>query len=316
MKNIKRKIPIILFTLLLTSMIYLPFASASLVTIFNLSTDTSYSPHIESQYPSEDATISALGSAFIATNTGYLTSVNVWLTRVSTFTGTLQAVLHNVTGSVTEDTAVPMDNAILQVSNNVIYTQDVSTTRTVYTFTFNGTYQLQAGTSYALVIQCVQKVSGAGYILAGGSVTDTTNATGTTYHNGGWDYIYGTYDHSYMALQIYGDTEDQTPSPTPTPDPEATATPTPTTPAATADPQITQFIEDFISLIFPLILIAGIAILGAYFVGAWGFLAGLNIGIVLAYLWAGLPLWAVILIVIVDAVAFFSGKMGDFNRGN
>lgn len=98
-----------------------------------------------------------------------------------------------------------------------------------------------------------------------------------------------------------------------------TATPTPsvtTQPQPTADTQITEFTNDMINFIVPLCLLLLPAVIGAWALGKsgaakWGFIAGLNIGAILSYLYLdAFGIWAIIIIVVVDVVLVFSSSRG------
>lgn len=102
------------------------------------------------------------------------------------------------------------------------------------------------------------------------------------------------------------------------PDPEATPTPTPTAtavPSATTNPQFTAIwdtLASLINLLVPLLCVVLPAFFGYKFAGAWGFMAGVNIGAILAYTILGadiFPLWGIVALLIIDALLLF-GKVG------
>lgn len=66
----------------------------------------------------------------------------------------------------------------------------------------------------------------------------------------------------------------------------------------------------------PLAIVLGCAFGCWYMAGAWGFFAGLNVGVIITFVVLGtayMPLWAVVVIILVDALLLF-GKIG-FSRG-
>lgn len=102
------------------------------------------------------------------------------------------------------------------------------------------------------------------------------------------------------------------PSATPTPTAGPTASPTPDVISTILTTTITT---NNIMLAIAVGFIMGCALLGAKFAGAWGFLAGLTVGTGLDYFFGLAPLWFVVLIGIVDAVALIRGMSRGSSKG-
>lgn len=100
-----------------------------------------------------------------------------------------------------------------------------------------------------------------------------------------------------------------TPEIEPTPTPSPTPSPAPPTPTLAPWPPTSDAWDNLgallISVFIPLIIIGVCALLCAIYAGSWGFIAGLNLGVVLC-LGAGLvEVWAVVIVVIIDGFLFF-----------
>lgn len=276
--------------------------SATGVTIYTNDT-TPISSHILTvAHPSTSVGNSAGGIAFTATNTGYVSSINVYLHRYSTIDSTLQCVIENITGSIDDETGEPAYNDILAVSTDTIDSDDLTTSAAQYTFHFAQTLQLVAGENYTVSVWMVSYRSGDGNVRVGADFYDSATNNGFYYHNS----LYTTTSVAAI-VSIYGDTSPAaSPTPTPTADPSATAAP----PVELTN--IWATVGSLIQLIVPLMVVVLPAFFGYKFAGAWGFLAGINIGAILAYVILGatvFPLWGIVVILILDALLLF-GKVG------
>lgn len=280
----------------------IPLSSATSTVIYS-NDDTPVSSFILTvSHPSTSVGNSAGGIAFTATNTGYVTSINVWLHRYSIIDSTLQCVIENMTGDIDSETGEPAYNDILAVSTDTIDSDDITTSAAQYTFHFEQDLQLEAGKNYTVAVWMVSYVSGEGNVRVGAIFTDSPTNNGFYYHNS----QYST-DSVAAAVTIYGNTDPAaSPTPTPTADPAATATPNP------AFTSTWNTLASLINLLVPLLCVVLPAFFGYKFAGAWGFLAGINIGAILAYVILGptiFPLWGIVVILILDALLLF-GKVG------
>lgn len=65
---------------------------------------------------------------------------------------------------------------------------------------------------------------------------------------------------------------------------------------------------DSLGVGFALILILGLGIIGYKLGGAWGFFAGINLGFIVCFVSALLPIWTIVVLVLLDALMFL-GKL-------
>lgn len=263
----------------------------------------------------------------------YLTVVTYRVGITSGCHGTIQAVLLNGTSgdqNIIEYSTTSLDLATMPVVAESSYSSYQSVS-----FSFSGTKLLTNGVHYYIGYRIVTDASAVHNYFYVGGISGAGNYFGYFPTNPGLTYGAGNVISGYMITSdIYGGGAQPTPTASP---PPATPTPTPTLdykwddntnqwyfwngthwiissgPAPTANPTIAEFIVDGISIIFPLILLFGLALLGAYFVGSFGFLGGLTTGAILGYIWLDLPLWVLLLVILVDIVALFSGKMGELH---
>ena len=66
--------------------------------------------------------------------------------------------------------------------------------------------------------------------------------------------------------------------------------------------------EEQNGIVVPLIVILFCAFLGYHFADAIGFIAGVNLGVMLSYLTLGFPAWTMIACIIIDVMYFFGGR--------
>lgn len=302
----RNKIVILSFVALILFAPFLSVASVGadpLITVLDL--DASGQTPISALHPSSNASNSAVGNAFTALNTAYVTSINMELWAVGNNEGNIQAIIEGISGSVAADTGIP-NGIISDVSTNVVAMNVLDKAGPEwYTFTFDGQFRMLAGYNYTVYAQVVQatNVAQAQYIYS--ETTSTAGVNAFTYHNSGWDLgvVGGT---GYISMQIYG-----------TSSPTATATPVPTptianpTPGAGED-SVSFYTNLLMPVAVPLLIILICACLGAYFMGKWGFFLGLNVGVILTYValpyW--MPLWGVVLIGVADVLVLL------MTRGN
>lgn len=290
-------------------------------------------------HPSSNSQESAHGFTFTPTTTGYLKALSVGLMVEGTCDAVIRAKLVECADTLNH----APDGDLIELSSSSWDAQDFKVyiagnlTRyqeSLVQFDFAGTSLLQTGHNYAIVIY----VESATTIDSGNKVYIATKATSgyagywSMWEDSAWDTVYTEPDICFIALV------DTVPTPTPTPVP--TAVPTPTNdykwdentdswswwngthwipssgPSPTANAQIVTFTGNMITYIVPLALLLLPAIVGAWALGRagaakWGFIAGLNIGAIMCYLYLpAFGLWAVIAIVMVDVLMIFASTRG------
>lgn len=188
------------------------------------------------------------------------------------------------------------DRSILAVSNPVTVT---NSTGTWFTLTFTGTVTITKASNYYALCIIHDGDSNIYPYYAGGLtysyITDNSNNYGSPVAPAAGDYSIGYKLALYLTLY-----EPESPTPTPTGAP--TAPPT--------DIWSGTWIENVIGIILPLALILIPAFIGWKFAKAWGFFAGLNVGVILCYVYGQMiPLWGVVVMLVVDGLMLF-GKLG------
>lgn len=209
-----------------------------------------------------------------------------------------------INGSAYVGTVAGTANAKIVIVNNatneIVATSNaitgISTTFSWRTFTFTGeVHLLKSVGAYVLAFipddtdARIKRGEYANIILydATNSYASPSNPTDGTNYNSAEISIY---------LNLYG---------------IVAATPTPLpTPVPSTDLWTGTWIENIITIILPLALILIPAFLGWKFAKAWGFFAGLNVGVILCYVYGQMvPLWGVIVMVVADGLLLF-GKVG------
>lgn len=300
-KNNNKKLLFILLATALLSLISVTAASPIIPSQYT-NTPTNQGT-IGAVHPSTGIYFSAYGEMFTSDYTCYLTNASFSIGKSSNPTGTLIAKLYAYQNGVIGESAYPSGTVL--ATSATVNAAELSTTRTVWTFTFDGTYQLQSGTVYGIVLEAHSTgFTGTNHVDIGYMVTGLNSSMNmVSYVDSGWEAS-ATND---LYFVINADTEQPAP----------TTTPTPTTANPTADPQITEFTNNMIDFIVPLCLLLLPAIVGAWALGKsgaakWGFIAGLNVGAILSYLYLdAFGIWAIIIIVIVDVVMIFSSSRGE-----
>lgn len=143
----------------------------------------------------------ACGETFSLSTSYVLTSVKFYIYRVSSPTGYLEAQLYDTTG-VLGSTCVPTGSP-LGVSD-FLYSGSVSTSITLYEFSFTGSnrYTLLTNHNYAIVLIAYNSsFSSSNNIKVGIDSTSPTYSGNTVRYNSGWDAMSGSYD---TIFYIYG----------------------------------------------------------------------------------------------------------------
>lgn len=313
--SIENKLFTFIITFTVLSLCIVPFfgsvsAAPVYIAVNNPSTDTYENTfYLVAQHPSATTPISAIGQSFIVQNTGYLESISVKLHKEGSPTGTLIMELYNAT----QDGSAWIPDTLKSTSETTFEAADLTHAGGGFTFAFDTHPLLSATENYAFYIRynSTNYADGSNYVRPSVTTSNTYEGsydyTAIRYKSSAW---YDTTADFYFTV-IGVDSE---PTPTPTPDPEATATPAPV-PTATANPQFTEIwdtLASLINLLVPLLCVVLPAFFGYKFAGAWGFMAGVNIGAILAYTILGsavFPLWGIVALLIIDALLLF-GKVG------
>jgi len=231
----KQKVWITIF-LMFSLTVFIPFVNGVYVSPFsvpatdNISQDTGY--YIGAVYPNNptDATRSALGTAFIANTTTYLDSVTMWLFSEGQPNALIGIALMSIsTGTVGID-AVPSSGigGILAFSSLFNTTVLIPSNPLEVVFEFDGTYQLQQGFSYILVLYGETDVSlSTLHNAIPQIVTDTQTSNTCSYYSGSWHASNAT--NKRMSILVNGYNIDPTPTPTLSPTVAPTTPPPPTT---------------------------------------------------------------------------------------
>lgn len=297
---------IIAFTLI--SLCIVPFvptakADATYIAFYEPTSGLYYNHHLYMEHPSSSNYLSAEAQSFEATNTGYVTYVTLDLKTVGSPIGNLSMKICNTWNN--SGRMVVNETSVIETSTTVYPIEDISNTHALYSFTFSGTNELSVGSHYAIVIYITDNtyMSSTNYVVWAETITDNYDGYSTVYYTAGWTDGDNTYDNYFS---VFGETELPDPSATPTPAPSTT----PSVPTELTD--IWATVGSLIQLIVPLMVVVLPAFFGYKFAGAWGFLAGINIGAILAYVILGaatFPLWGIVVILILDALLLF-GKVG------
>lgn len=281
---------------------FLPFASASYVCPAAYTSAMNGVLTIQDQHPSDSVYKSAIGECFTANATAYLNTVQVYVDKNSgTPTGCIVAKLYSIGGGVVGSTAYPSSTVL--ATSSLVDSSTLPGTLVLYTFTFDGSYQMTSSTDYAIVIQAYNEtINSINNVGVGRHTSEGTAAMNlVTYANTAWSA--STSNELYFIIN--GDTVSSGATPTPTP---------PATTGTTDDfwnGSIGTTLTGAIGLILPLLFMFIPAFFFYKFAGAWGFFAGINIGVILSYLFipAMQQVWIIVVLVIVDGLLLF-GKVG------
>lgn len=308
----KNKIKYQIFTIILTLMSIISvipeMAQAAGVTIYSYNVGAYNSYPITTPHKSNTSEVSAVGTVFNATNTGYLTTVNFYLYRSTGTTGVIKAKLEGVTGTIAGRDAQP-NGTLLDTSSNSINAIDISNSGgTWQTFTFQGGVQLEANQCYAIYLY-MESETGDLRIVPYYTTTAQPTQTRFDYLNGNW---YNPHNYA-LRITVLGQTE-APPGATPTPTATAGATPTGgnwiDNDYGATNSGIT-FLTEYMPLFIPLILIMVCGFLGYYFAQGWGFFAGLNVGFILCVTFQYLDIWTMVILAVVDIVFVYGMRRGQ-----
>lgn len=313
MTKLRRLTPFLFLCLL--SMLIMPYVIAS-VNAYSIIYIEFYSPSYADQlapisgiYKSTNTSVGAEVETFKPTTSGWVYQVQVYLSRFGNPNGFLVCYITGANGTFTEDNSTTTNEDILATSNYVNITSlslnpDYNFKLVVFSFTLPNSAYLFTTETYALVI--------AGY---NGTALNSDNAVWVGMnsahgYNGDWSTqaqsAYSMSENYDMSFSVVGTTETFEVSPTPTPTGGGQAQRT------------TQLWTLIINVMFgdgtdanpfglfiPLGMAILFCILGAKFAGIIGFIAGLNIAIVLSFLFGLLPLFTIIILLIVDAIYIY-----------
>lgn len=176
----------------------------------------------------------------------------------------------------------------IEVSTTEYAMVNISTSATVYNFTFSGTNLLEAGHFYSFLVYCPNATT----IDTTNKISFCEDISSSTADGrlGYWQNTASSFTldstSADLCYYLYGDTESQ----------------------AEEEPNIINEIIDLVILIsVPLILILFCGGLGYQFGGGFGGLVGVNVGVLLSVLFLSWPLYTLVLLVMVDIYAVFKG---------
>lgn len=297
--NKQKKLSILLFLVLTVFVIgiMLPSVSASPVTFFDKRLHP-YSVTIGAAHPTGSANASAVAGIFTATASGYVTNGIIALTRNAGSYGSFHIELWTNNASDLPGYWLT-ETPVYEVSS----IPESPTWEDNFAFTFDSYPYLGSGTFYQLIV-IADGYPGTGFAVARNA---TSGGYMRTYTSSSWS---GTTT-DILSFTLSGDSTPQS-TPTPTPSP----TPTPYI-GNYWDNQASEqgntgyaWLNSTIPFFVPLILVLVCAFSGYKFAGPWGFMAGLNLGIIFTYVIfpSYMPLWAVVTMLVVDGLLLF-GKV-------
>lgn len=323
-----KKISVIFIILLASTLLVLPFVNATPTTHYSqANSNNNYS--FNAEHPSATTNVSAFYTTWQNTVAGYANSISIQLARVAGSSGTFHISLYSTNTGTTEPDILIQNTAVYDIEDLT-----ESPTFTTYTYNLAGPVYMENGVWYciAVIIDTVSPGGGGGGIII--SRQASAGYSGY-YYSSQWQYS-GSTSLGQIRATLSGDTTPITPT-----TPPVTPSPTPVDdykwdentdswswwngthwipssgPSPTANAQIVTFTGNMITYIVPLALLLLPAIVGAWALGKagaakWGFIAGLNIGAIMCYLYLpSFGLWAVIAIVMVDVVMIFASQRGD-----
>lgn len=264
---------------------------------------------ITNNHPTSNATYySGLYQTFNATSSGYIIAVVVSAERLSTsISGVLTARIEGVSGSY--GTSGSPDGTVYATSLTVDVTS-LGTNYGLVTFNFDGTYQVTANSKYCLTIELTDKEAGQGGRNWFQSKMSNPYGGDFGYFGlGAWSRDSQNQD---MLFYVYASDTPLSASPSPTPsglgsDDEYYWNGTAWVPVDNIVETTTDLV---LPLLIPLIVILICAGLGAYFIGLWGFVLGLDVAVVLLYvaLPTYMPLWGVLIVAVGNVIVLLMGR--------
>jgi len=157
---------------------------------------------IQAKHPSSTSYSSVRGQTFRSSNSYLLTSAKFQLKRTSSAPdGTIKAYLYAHTGTFGSG-GLPTGE-VLATSTNSVNAGDLTTSYVQYTFTFDGTYTLEANTAYCIMLYSLDCTNWGGsiYPRVAGNDTGADDGNGFRYRSSEWQAL-TTYDNWF---EVNGD---------------------------------------------------------------------------------------------------------------
>lgn len=147
--------------------------------------------------------VTAYGQSFVGDG-GRLTEVKFYLDKSGTLTGNITAYLYAHSG--TYGTSSVPTGSILATSSPVA-ASTITSTPTLHTFTFDGTYELIADTNYVVVIEYTEgDYFGGDFLMVGSDQSSSSHSGNASIYSGSWSALattdLGFYVYALSPVEV------------------------------------------------------------------------------------------------------------------